>query len=116
MNAPTRALAVILSALLLPAAGLAADTAPDGKAATETSAKSEAKAETAPEAESAADDSKPKPAAKCEYLTGSRIRHDPPVDCDSGTSPTRVFTREELENTGEASLGDALRALDPRLR
>ena len=70
-------------------------------------------------AEAKADQAQAKPEeakAKCAYVTGSRIRHDPPVDCDQSTANVRTYTAEDLQNTGQIELGDALRWLDPRFQ
>ena len=94
-------IAAIASALLLPAALQAADSEPAAK----------------PKAEEEGTKAAPrKTEAMCEYVTGSRIRHDPPVSCDSGTLGMRTFTGEDLRNTGETNIADALRKLDPRLQ
>jgi hypothetical protein len=78
--------------------------------------KAEAAKPDAKPAESAtATEAKAKPElAKCEYLTGSRIRHDPPVECESGPPGSRSFTSAELQSTGELNMSEALRKLDPR--
>jgi len=99
-------IAVIATALMLPLGLRAADSEPAVKPNAEDTA-----TKAAPEKTEAA-----KTEAKCEYITGSRIRHKPPVSCDSGTQGMRVFTREELLSTGEADMAQALRMLDPRLR
>jgi len=67
--------------------------------------------------QAAADTGRSKQAvAKCEYVTGSRIRHDPPVDCDDAAPGVRSYSADELRQTGEINLSDALRKLDPRFQ
>jgi hypothetical protein len=52
---------------------------------------------------------------KCATTTGSRIRRDPPVDCDSAPG-LRSYTADDINSTGEMDVSDALRKLDPRLQ
>jgi hypothetical protein len=104
-----RTIAVIASALMLPLALHAADTESAAKPKTEATPAAEGK-DTSSKIVAA------KSEAKCEYITGSRIRHKPPVDCDSGAPGLRVFSREDLLSTGAADMADALRMLDPRLQ
>jgi Ni/Co efflux regulator RcnB len=99
------AAAALLAPLALHAAEKAAQPNKDAKPV----AAAEAKAE---QAQAKPDESK----AKCTYVTGSRIRHDPPVDCDQSTSNLRTYTAEDLQNTGQIDIGDALRWLDPRFQ
>jgi hypothetical protein len=53
---------------------------------------------------------------KCAVTTGSRIRRDPPADCERATPGERSYTAEELATTGEMNLSEALRKLDPRFQ
>lgn len=55
--------------------------------------------------------------AKCTQAPGSHIKLAKPEDCDKvARGPYRSFSKEELENTGESNLGEALRKLDPRFQ
>ena len=103
----------IVSALMLPVALHAAEPQTQAEPASESkpaAAKEKAGEVKAPKVKAA---SSP---GKCEFIAGSRIRHDPPVDCDAGTPGLRSFSAEELQNTGETNLTEALRQLDTRLR
>jgi hypothetical protein len=96
-------------ALCLPAGLLAADAAQDQKAMTKPVAASEVKTGQAA--------AKPADAkATCEYVTGSRIKHAPPVDCDQAAPGLRSYTAEDLQNTGHVDIAEALRWLDPRFQ
>ena len=98
--------ATLLAPLALHAAEMTAQPKKDAKPA---AAAAEAKSKQA--------DAKPEETkAKCAYVTGSRIKHDPPVDCDQSTSNLRTYTAEDLQNTGQIDIGDALRWLDPRFQ
>jgi hypothetical protein len=99
-----RTIAILASALMLPIALQAADP--------KVPAKPKAEEKPAAEARQAASKAEP----RCEYITGSRIRHKPKVKCDDGTPGLRVFTSDELQSTGEVDLAEALRRLDPRMR
>jgi hypothetical protein len=95
----------VLAIAVVQAEEKAAPVKPDAKPAESAAAATEATVKPA----------ETKPAeAKCEYVTGSRIRHDPPVDCDEGPPGSRTFTSKELQNTGELNMAEALRKLDPR--
>ena len=50
------------------------------------------------------------PTIACTTETGSRIKRRK-GSCNS--SPGRVFQAEELQSTGQSSIGDALRRVDP---
>lgn len=50
----------------------------------------------------------------CEDTTSSRIRRDKAGSCAKSASPTRSYSREDIERTGQMDVGDALRRLDPR--
>lgn len=50
------------------------------------------------------------PTIACTSETGSRIKRRK-GSCNS--SPGRVFQAEELQSTGQSSIGDALRRVDP---
>jgi hypothetical protein len=104
MNRSARIIAFIASALMLPTALLAADA--------EAPAKPKAEPKPAAEAREVVKKAEP----RCEYVTGSRIRHDPKVNCEDGPPGLRVFTADDLQKTGEADLAQALRMLDPRMR
>lgn len=96
MKYRTTPLAAALAVLLLPVATMAAD----GKKPEDTSAQ------------------KTEEAVACTQITGSRIRPSK-ADVASGrkcattTQPTRSYSKDELDTTGEMSVGDALRKLDP---
>jgi hypothetical protein len=97
------------AAMLLPVALQAADTASDKK--------EEAKPVAAADAKAAKVDGKSEDTrAKCEYVTGSRIRHVPPVDCEYATPGLRSYSADDIANTGQIDMSEALRWLDPRLR
>jgi len=104
MRRRSRIIAILAAALVLPVALQAADPKVPAKP----------KAEEKPAAEAKQVASKAEP--KCEYITGSRIRHNPKVNCDDGTPGLRVFTSDELQSTGEVDVAEALRRLDPRMR
>jgi hypothetical protein len=55
----------------------------------------------------------PANAKSCAYTAGTRIRPSPAMGCKSAVGPTRVFTQEDLQRTGEVDLNAALRKLDP---
>jgi hypothetical protein len=48
--------------------------------------------------------------------TGTLIRPGADGRCLAGANRVRVYTREELERTGEINLSEALRKLDPTIR
>jgi hypothetical protein len=48
--------------------------------------------------------------------TGTHIRPGADGRCLAGASRVKVYTREELERTGEINLSEALRKLDPTIR
>ncbi len=57
-------------------------------------------------------------AVDCQTITGSRIKASKPAKdkagkCAASSSPTRTYTKEDLEMTGQTDLADALRQLDP---
>lgn len=104
-NSLTAALAV---ALLLPlGTALAAEPAATAPAAEQA-------------APTAAEDGKdsPKKAHRAKATdhrcTASRIRKDKAVDCEKTAAPTRTYTQEDIQQTGETDIGQALRKLDPR--
>jgi hypothetical protein len=94
----TRTLTLIAAALLMPLGVMAAD-AP-------------APATDAPKATTA------KPARKtalgCDETTSSRIRRDKGGKCTPSSAPTRTYTKEDIDTTGQADLSEALKRLDPR--
>lgn len=103
------AIVAAAAAVLLPAVALATDAATDKK--------DQAKPVAAPEAKAKQTDAKSADTkAKCTYVTGSRIKHDPPVDCDSGVLGLRTYSAEEIQQTGQIDLNEALRWLDPRFQ
>jgi hypothetical protein len=89
-------------ALLLPLGALAAD--PAAPAQSPASAQAAAQAVAA----KARKDEKP-----CN-ATASRIRKSNPKDCGNDAQPTRSYSREEIESTGQTDTAEALRRLDPR--
>lgn len=59
------------------------------------------------------DDAK-KDEAKCEVAPGSRIQRKKPDNCkDLAKQPYRSYSKEEIDNTGETNIAEALRKLDP---
>jgi hypothetical protein len=93
--------------LLGPASLLAADTASDTPAVATATAAAPTKV---------ADATKPK-ATQCDKVTGSVIRPSKRSDCKStGALPMRTYTQEDIERTGEISVAQALRKLDPRFQ
>jgi len=77
----------------------------------------------AEEAGKKATEEKPKKveAVECETVTGSRIKSAKPAKDKSGkcaatASPTRTYTKDDIEMTGETDLNEALRKLDPSFR
>ncbi len=109
-------MAVIASALMLPAGLYAADSEPTAKSTSESKPAADAQdsADKARDADKKVEAAKAEP--KCEYVTGSRIRHHPPVKCEDGTPGLRVITADDLQTTGEVDITEALRKLDPRMR
>ncbi len=92
-------IAACAAALLVPVTTLAADTAPAAKQAV----KQEVQAK--------------KPAATCDTVTGTRIRPRKDSGCDSASNrPIRIYSAEELQNTGRTDLADALRSISPIFR
>lgn len=59
---------------------------------------------------------KPKAKAQCESVTATRIRPSPKDGCKSAATPSRSYSREEIERTGEIDMGEALRKIDPIFR
>ena len=113
-------LAASVLGLLTPAAILAADTAeatPTAAAPSEKSADSNtAPKEDAKEADKPAPKAKPKSSALCAPSTGSILRPSAKNGCTASTQPMRTFTQEDIERTGETSVAQALRKLDPRFQ
>ena len=60
----------------------------------------------------AADSAKTPADTTCATNTGSRIQRKP-NDC--GTSPTRRYTKDDLDRTGQSSAAGALRDVSPAL-
>ena len=88
MNRQSAGIAAVFAAVMLPlGAAFAAEPAPSAKKAPE-----------------------------CEQLTATRIQRTRTTDCIKPTQPTRTITKEELDSTGQADLGQALKRLDPRFR
>jgi len=55
--------------------------------------------------------------AKCDVAPGSRIQRKKPDVCkDIAKQPYRSFTKQEIDNTGETNVAEALRKLDPSFR
>lgn len=50
----------------------------------------------------------------CEPSAASRVQRKKAEGCDKASSPTRSYSREELDSTGQNDMGRALRQLDPR--
>ena len=93
--------AALAFALLAPlGAAHAADSAPAPKADVKAK-KDEAK----------------KDEAKCDVAPGSRIQRKKPEVCkDIAQQPYRSYSKEEIDNTGETNIAEALRKLDPSFR
>jgi hypothetical protein len=71
----------------------------------------------AEDAAAPAADAKPTKEAKCTVAPGSHIRLAKPQDCARAAhGPYRSYSKEELDTTGETSVADALRKLDPSIR
>lgn len=97
MTRHSRTLTLIAAALLLPLGAVAADAA--------------APAADAPKASTA----KPvkKTTLECD-TTSSRIRRDKGGKCTPSSAPTRTYTKEDIDSTGQTDLTEALKRLDPR--
>jgi len=68
----------------------------------------------APKADAKAKKDATKDEAKCDVAPGSRIQRKKPEVCkDIAQQPYRSFSKEEIENTGETNIAEALRKLDP---
>ena len=62
----------------------------------------------------AAQEAKPKKIDKsCESASASRIRKEK-GECINSAAPTRSFSKEEIESTGQTDTAEALKRLDPR--
>lgn len=93
MKFRAKTLAIAAAAMLAPLAAMAADT----------KVSNEAKAE--------------KPVAACKQVTGSRIKPRDASRCDKSSSqPWRSYSADELQQTGEIDMAEALRKLDPAFR
>lgn len=108
-----------IAMLLAPVAMLAADTVAEPAAAatssTETSATTPAATATEPTTPAAVSADKPRALEQCDKATGSMIRPSKKNDCKPpGSLPTRTYTKEDIERTGEIDINQALRKLDPR--
>ena len=105
MKFRSRLLAVLVTALFIPIASAAADEAKTDAANTE---KALAKEKAEP---------KKAEAVACGKITGSRIRSSKATDCEKASNrPIRIYTAEELKNTGEFDTAEALRTLDPSIQ
>ena len=65
-----------------------------------------------------ADDAKPAPKLeRCEAPTGSRIspERDAKGECPKSASPGQTYSQEDLQNTGQITVGDALSRLNPSI-
>ena len=51
----------------------------------------------------------------CEATAATRVRGRRGAKCTPAANPTRTYTREELESTGEIDNKEALKRLDPRI-
>ncbi len=95
MTRNSRTLTLLAAALLLPLGGaLAADTATPAKEA-------------------------PKVAKKqpldCTEATVSRIRRNlKEGECPKSATPSRTYSKQDLESTGQTDVNEALKRLDPR--
>jgi cbb3-type cytochrome oxidase cytochrome c subunit len=56
---------------------------------------------------------KPKHPASCENVSGTRILPSPKNACHAAIQPMRTYTKEDLDRTGEFSMAEALRKIDP---
>ena len=99
---------ILAAALLLPLGALAADATPPQP--------SEAAQETRKDADTRAADAKPrkKAAMACEGATASRIRRNKAGECVHSAQPTRSYSKEDIDTTGQTDMGEALKRLDPR--
>lgn len=90
--------AVCCTAILLPAAVLAEESAATAKTPdkTESQAKPDKTAKT-----------------QCAQTTGSRIKPAKSRDCSPSTSAVRTYSGEQLRETGKLDTVEALRQLDP---
>jgi hypothetical protein len=68
----------------------------------------------APAAKKAESKAKKKVEAECEQTSASRIHYSKTTGCLKPMQPTRTYTKEELDSTGQTDVGEALRRLDPR--
>ncbi len=114
MTKSTGTLAALTAALLLPLSAFAADpVAPPANTAAKP-APTETETKTATETRTKDAEAK-KAEAKCEQSTSSRIRKSK-EDCGKDASPTRSYSKDEIESTGQTDTGEALRRLDPRVQ
>ncbi|MET0292272.1 MAG: hypothetical protein ABW136_07880 [Steroidobacteraceae bacterium] len=90
-----KTLAAVALAALFPLGSVAADKAPE-----------------APAAKEAAKAPKPEPCV----ASASRIKPEKGKECAKSAAPTRTITREEIQQTGETDMSQALRKLDPRFQ
>jgi hypothetical protein len=105
MKFRSRWLAVFVAAMLMPFAAVAADAEKAEAAKTEKTAAKE-KAEP-----------KKAEAVACGKITGSRIKSSKAMACEKASNrPVRIYTAEELRNTGEFDTAEALRTLDPAVQ
>jgi hypothetical protein len=97
MKRPAHSIAALAALLALPLGTVMAAEAP---------AASPAPARAAPEA-------RHKEPAPCD-VTSTRIRRNRNGDCPASSQPTRSYTKDDLDSTGQTDVGEALRRLDPR--
>jgi len=107
---------ILVAALLLPLGAFAAEaTPPKAEPAAEArqdppDAKADANASRAArrKAQRQAD-------AACD-TTASRIRRNRAGECVPSSQPTRSYSKDDIDNTGQTDIAEALRRLDPRFQ
>jgi hypothetical protein len=114
MKLRTSILTITAAALMSPLVVPADTAAPAPVAAAAKAAEASKPAETTAATTSDKQARTKKPV--CDSSTASRIQASPGQPCKLSASPTRTYTQEELLNTGENNVADALRKLDPSVR
>lgn len=95
-------ISILAAALLMPLGALAAETAAPP---TDPPAKEAPKAHVTK-----------KPVEDCRETAATRIHKNKPGECAKSTQPTRTYTKEDLDSTGQTDTGEALKRLDPRFQ
>jgi hypothetical protein len=74
-------------------------------------------ADSAPKAAAKEKSEAKKEEAKCDAAPGSRIKLSKPEECKKlAKQPFRSYSKEDLDNTGDINVADALRKLDPAVQ